>query len=157
MYALSLGLLNIINNMGLTSVLWEIFNKPTMGDVLRELMMFIAPLWIAVIVGVLVGWAWKPKWVNLGCRDLVDASLSKVSNSSSIGLASIPSLNFLKFQLPTCISGVSDDGLQTDAFNDQSTINSDCRFVSFYSILLNFMAPFGYIYIFIPNYGPLIW
>ncbi|KAJ0104704.1 hypothetical protein Patl1_17387 [Pistacia atlantica] len=112
--------------MGLTSVLWEIFNKPTMGDVLRELIMFIAPLWIAVIVGVLVGWAWKPKWVNLGCRDLVDASLSKVSNSSSIGLASIPSLNFLKFQLPTCMSGVSDDGLQTDAFNNQSTINPDC-------------------------------
>ncbi|XP_031259084.1 uncharacterized protein LOC116117195 [Pistacia vera] len=112
--------------MGLTSVLWEIFNKPTMGDVLRELIMFIAPLWIAVIVGVLVGWAWKPKWVNLGCRDLVDASLSKDSNSSSIGLASIPSLNFLKFQLPTCMSGVSDDGLQTDAFNNQSTINPDC-------------------------------
>ncbi|XP_031251746.1 uncharacterized protein LOC116109666 isoform X1 [Pistacia vera] len=111
--------------MGLTSVLWEIFNKSTMGDVLRELIMFIAPLWIVVIVGILVGWAWKPKWINLGCRDLVDASLSKVSNSSSIGLASIPSLNFLKFQFPTCISGVSDDGLQTNNFNNQSTISSD--------------------------------
>ncbi|XP_044486285.1 uncharacterized protein LOC123211549 [Mangifera indica] len=107
--------------MGFTSVLWEIFNKPTMADVLREMMMFIAPLWISVILGVLVGWAWKPKWVNFDCRDLVDASLSKVSNSSSIGLASIPSLNFLKFQLPTCIFGVSDD----DAFIDQATINSD--------------------------------
>ncbi|XP_044476782.1 uncharacterized protein LOC123204249 [Mangifera indica] len=112
--------------MGLASVLWEIFNKPTAGDVVRELFMLIAPLWIAVIVGVLVGWAWKPKWVNLDYRDLVDASLSKVANSSSIGFASIPSLDFLKFQLPTCISGVSDDGLKSDAFNDQPTINSDC-------------------------------
>ncbi|KAJ0101805.1 hypothetical protein Patl1_04411 [Pistacia atlantica] len=101
------------NNMGLTSVLWEIFNKPTMAH--RRC---------------LVGWAWKPKWINLGCRDLVDASLSKVSNSSSIGLASIPSLNFLKFQFPTCIFGVSDDGLKTNAFNNQSTISSDCRFCS---------------------------
>ncbi|RDY14303.1 StAR-related lipid transfer protein 7, mitochondrial, partial [Mucuna pruriens] len=31
-------------------------------DFITDLAMFITPLWIAVIVGVVVGWAWKPKW-----------------------------------------------------------------------------------------------
>ncbi|XP_045810379.1 uncharacterized protein LOC123904802 isoform X3 [Trifolium pratense] len=31
-------------------------------DILANLVTFIAPLWIAVIFGVVVGWAWKPKW-----------------------------------------------------------------------------------------------
>ncbi|KEH42916.1 putative START-like domain-containing protein [Medicago truncatula] len=31
-------------------------------DILGNLVTFIAPLWIAVIFGVVVGWAWKPKW-----------------------------------------------------------------------------------------------
>ncbi|XP_004495515.1 uncharacterized protein [Cicer arietinum] len=31
-------------------------------DIIGSLVTFIAPLWIAVIFGVVVGWAWKPKW-----------------------------------------------------------------------------------------------
>ncbi|GAU29731.1 hypothetical protein TSUD_392190 [Trifolium subterraneum] len=31
-------------------------------NILGNLVTFIAPLWIAVIFGVVVGWAWKPKW-----------------------------------------------------------------------------------------------
>lgn len=31
-------------------------------DILGNVFGFIAPLWIAVIFGVVVGWAWKPKW-----------------------------------------------------------------------------------------------
>ncbi|KAK3228202.1 hypothetical protein Dsin_008064 [Dipteronia sinensis] len=113
--------------MGLASVLLEILSKPTMGDVLSELMMFMAPLWVAVIVGVLVGWAWKPKWADLACRDLMDSFASKDSNSSSsVGFGSIPSLNFLKFQLPTCISGGSDDGVQRNSFDVSPPINSNC-------------------------------
>lgn len=117
--------------MGLASVLLEIFSKPSMGDVLSELMMFIAPLWIAVFVGVLVGWAWKPKWANLGCRDLMDSSVSKEStNASSSCFSSIPTFNFVKFQLPACISGVSDDGIQRETFYVPPTTSSDCRFVA---------------------------
>ncbi|KAL5764351.1 hypothetical protein ACOSQ2_016945 [Xanthoceras sorbifolium] len=113
--------------MGLASILLEILSRPNMGDVLSELMMFMAPLWVAVIVGVLVGWTWKPKWANLACRDLMDSFPFKDSNSSSsVGFGSIPSLNFLKFQLPTCISWVSDDGVQRDSFDAPPPINSNC-------------------------------
>ncbi|XVF12834.1 hypothetical protein REPUB_Repub08aG0154300 [Reevesia pubescens] len=116
--------------MGLVSVFLEILRKPTIGDVLSELMMFIAPLWVAVIVGVLVGWAWKPKWANLGREMLLDCSGSKdstpaSSESSSTGFGSFPSLNLTKFQLP-CISWITDDWTQKDSFSLPPTLNSNC-------------------------------
>ncbi|OMP02775.1 hypothetical protein COLO4_10831 [Corchorus olitorius] len=117
--------------MGLVSVFLEILRKPTIGDVLSELMMFIAPIWVAVIVGVLVGWAWKPKWANLSREMLVDCSGSKdsapsSSESSSKGFGSISSLNLVKFQLPSCISWITDDGAQKDSFSPPPTVDSDC-------------------------------
>ncbi|KAJ1404013.1 START-like domain superfamily [Sesbania bispinosa] len=40
-----------------------ILQRPTtVVDIFGDLMVFITPLWIAVIFGVVVGWAWKPKW-----------------------------------------------------------------------------------------------
>ena len=130
--------------MGLVSVLLEILRKPTFGDVLSELVMFIAPLWVAVIVGVLVGWAWKPKWANLGRKMLIDCSGSKdstpVSESSSTGFGSISSLNLIKFQLPSCISWISDDGAQKDSFSLPPTLHSNCRYatlsIAFYICLI---------------------
>ncbi|KAG1354070.1 stAR-related lipid transfer protein 7, mitochondrial-like [Cocos nucifera] len=40
----------------------EILRKPTVGDVVTELALFATPLWIAVLVGLFVGWAWRPRW-----------------------------------------------------------------------------------------------
>ncbi|XWS48715.1 hypothetical protein CRYUN_Cryun13aG0100300 [Craigia yunnanensis] len=117
--------------MGLVSVFLEILRKPTIGDALSELMMFIAPLWVAVIVGVLVGWSWKPKWANLGREMLMDCSGSKdstpaSSESSSTGFGSILSLNSIKFQLPSCTSWITDDGAQKDSFSFPPTLDSSC-------------------------------
>ncbi|XWS61495.1 hypothetical protein CRYUN_Cryun07bG0130600 [Craigia yunnanensis] len=117
--------------MGLVSVFLEILRKPTIGDALSELMMFVAPLWVAVIVGVLVGWAWKPKWANLGREMLMDCSGSKdstpaSSESSSAGFCSISSLNSIKFQLPSCTSWITDDGAQKDSFSLPPTLDSNC-------------------------------
>ncbi|KAK9275566.1 hypothetical protein L1049_022833 [Liquidambar formosana] len=126
--------------MPLVSALWEILQRPTIGDVLGELVLFMATLWIAVIVGVLVGWAWKPKWANLG-RGMLVCSVSKdplqeSSTSSSsdkisqslMGLGSIPSLNSLKLPLPSCISWISDCGVdKEETFSVPPTdMNSDC-------------------------------
>ncbi|XP_022762174.1 uncharacterized protein LOC111308116 [Durio zibethinus] len=117
--------------MGLISVFLEILRKPTIGDVLCELIMFIAPLWVAVIVGVLVGWVWKPKWANLGREMLMDCSGSEnstpaSSECSSTGFGSIPSLNLIKFQLSSCISWISDDGAPKDSFSLPPTLHSNC-------------------------------
>lgn len=102
----------------------EILSRPNMGEVVGELLMFMTPLWVAVIVGVLVGWAWKPKWANLAYRDLIGGS-SKDSDSNS-NSSSVSSLNFLKFQLPSCISGGSDE----DSVVVPASNIANCRFVS---------------------------
>ncbi|KAK6948027.1 START domain [Dillenia turbinata] len=128
--------------MALLSVLLEILQKPSMGDVLAELAMLIAPIWIAVFVGVLVGWSWKPKWANFGivrhkledtspslsvsASDTNNFSSAPSSSATSLGLASISSLNSLKLQMPSCISWVADTSVRDDPFSVPPTLNSDC-------------------------------
>jgi len=54
---------------------------------------FAAPLWIAVFVGLVVGWAWRPRWAaglvdgnignSNGCQSLVRLDSFKACASSS--------------------------------------------------------------------------
>ncbi|WOL04339.1 hypothetical protein Cni_G13060 [Canna indica] len=44
------------------NALLEVLRKPTMADVVAELAILAAPLWIAALVGLLLGWAWRPRW-----------------------------------------------------------------------------------------------
>ncbi|KAL8535654.1 hypothetical protein ACS0TY_011326 [Phlomoides rotata] len=92
--------------MALVSAFLEILQKPTIGDVVTELMVFMAPIWVAVLVGVLVGWAWKPKWVNLKVESL-DSNKSAMMGFPQFS-ASIPSFTSLKRQIPACVSWVPD-------------------------------------------------
>ncbi|KAF2298067.1 hypothetical protein GH714_010846 [Hevea brasiliensis] len=112
--------------MAVWSILLEILKRPTFGDVVIELVMFMIPLWIAVIVGVLVGWAWKPKWANLG-RVMFDSSVSKDSATTVASPASlsISTLNSLKFQLPSFISWVANDGIQKDSSSAPPSLRHD--------------------------------
>lgn len=49
--------------MGLIlDALIEIMSKPSLGSVFMELAPLMAPLGIAVLVGVFLGWAWRPRW-----------------------------------------------------------------------------------------------
>ncbi|KAL3834889.1 hypothetical protein ACJIZ3_009625 [Penstemon smallii] len=94
--------------MALVSVFLEILQRPTIGDMVLELMVFMAPIWIAVVVGVLVGWAWKPKWANLNVDVDFTAKKSEL-------VSSIPNLmNSFKLQVPTCISWISDFGIENE-------------------------------------------
>lgn len=58
----------------------EILKKPTIGDVVSELAIFAAPLWIAVFVGLVVGWSWRPRWA----AGLVDAQMGNSNSGSSL-------------------------------------------------------------------------
>ncbi|XAR70115.1 hypothetical protein NMG60_11026873 [Bertholletia excelsa] len=119
--------------MALVSALFEILQRPTSWDIFTELLMFIAPLWIAVFVGVLVGWAWKPRWAKLS-GDLSDCSALKASPSaspsSSSGLTSspfyVPSLNSLKSQLSSFIYWITSIGFGEGTSSQSSTSNFDC-------------------------------
>ncbi|XP_008785106.2 stAR-related lipid transfer protein 7, mitochondrial-like [Phoenix dactylifera] len=76
-----------------------ILGKPAVGDGVAELALVAAPLWIAVLVGLFVGWAWRPRWAaslvggekaSLGGRRLPPSKTSSVDS--------------LKAQLPSSIS-----------------------------------------------------
>ncbi|KAI3469068.1 hypothetical protein Pfo_025731 [Paulownia fortunei] len=104
--------------MALVAAFLEILQRPTIGDVMFELMVFMAPIWIAVLVGVLVGWAWKPTWANVKV-DFLDSTVNKgESNKLEMAFpkfaASVPSLSSLKLQVPTFISWISDFGLEKE-------------------------------------------
>lgn len=114
--------------MALVSILSEILQRPTIGGVLGELVLFVAPVWIAVIVGVLVGWAWKPKWANLG-KDFSDCpkeNSSESPNSYCVRRSSVPSLDSPKLQLTSFISSVADDGSEKEASLVPPTTSSNC-------------------------------
>lgn len=117
--------------MALLSALLEILRRPTMLDVLSELMLFITPLWLAIIVGLLVGWVWKPKWAkNLtNCSMSKNASPASPTTSVSACFASFPCLNALKFQLPNSVSCFRDDKESPSV--PPAATESDSRFVGF--------------------------
>lgn len=49
----------------LADLLAGVFREPTLAGVARELATLAAPLWLAVLVGLLIGWAWRPRWTGL--------------------------------------------------------------------------------------------
>lgn len=125
--------------MALVAAFLEILQKPTIGDVMLELMVFMTPIWVAVLVGVLVGWAWKPKWVNLKV-DFLDSAANKGETNKSFMLlpqfaASIPSLSSLKRQVPTCISWIPDFALEKENVSSSSVSYLDYRLAAMFLTL----------------------
>ncbi|PIA34897.1 hypothetical protein AQUCO_03700275v1 [Aquilegia coerulea] len=110
--------------MTLVSSLLECLKNQTIGGVVEELVLFVGPLWISLLIGIVIGWVWRPKWVDLG-RDKLGCSVSNHSSSSSsshplsiappsLSFGSIPSLTSLKNQLPNFTSWVSDDVVEKE-------------------------------------------
>lgn len=77
----------------------EILRKPTVGDVVAELALFAAPFWIAVLVGLFVGWAWRPRWAA-GLVGGVEAIVGGRGAPPSV----TSRVDSLKAQLPGSIS-----------------------------------------------------
>ncbi|MED6222367.1 hypothetical protein PIB30_063619 [Stylosanthes scabra] len=85
-----------------------VMEMATALDILSDLFVFIAPIWIAVIVGVVLGWAWKPKWAdNL-------PSIEPTSNSYVIP----------KLRLPSWPAFASTSGPHTDYVSTSSGAGS---------------------------------
>ncbi|KAH9322076.1 hypothetical protein KI387_016715, partial [Taxus chinensis] len=50
-----------------------LFQREAVVDTLLDIVMCAVPVWLAVMIGLVVGWAWKPKWAGLlfvGLRSL---------------------------------------------------------------------------------------
>lgn len=46
---------------------YQIFRKPALVETFVNIVMCLVPLWLAVMIGLLVGWSWKPRWAGLIC------------------------------------------------------------------------------------------
>ncbi|KAK1419191.1 hypothetical protein QVD17_28353 [Tagetes erecta] len=88
--------------MGLIGVLSNVLKGANLFNLLPDVMMFIAPIWVGVVLGVLIGWIWRPNWAISAIKNFT-ISQNKYS--------SIPSLNLLKCQLPGCFFPFSGTGL----------------------------------------------
>ncbi|KAL3524464.1 hypothetical protein ACH5RR_017298 [Cinchona calisaya] len=44
----------------------EILRRPTIGGMMIGMIMLLGPVWIAFLLGIIVGWAWKPRWASFG-------------------------------------------------------------------------------------------
>lgn len=75
--------------MGWTAVI-EILKRSTVGDAFMEVVFFFIPLWVAVLIGLFIGWAWKPKWAFLS-REKFD--IAKVLETASVRLSLTPSFD----------------------------------------------------------------
>ncbi|XP_022738015.1 uncharacterized protein LOC111290801 isoform X1 [Durio zibethinus] len=86
-----------------------------------EMILYLGPLWIAFFVGIILGWAWKPKWASQGTPKLscalsksLELSLPSSPSKSPISplksFGSAPCLSSLKMQSQTSESWVINDG-----------------------------------------------
>ncbi|GLT48310.1 hypothetical protein SLA2020_219420 [Shorea laevis] len=82
--------------MALIEALRGIFQKSTKGEVCLEILEFLGPVCFAFLVGLIIGWVWKPKWAILGrhksrCEVSKSLNLSSPFSSSSSSSPSSPS------------------------------------------------------------------
>lgn len=102
------------------------------------MILFLGPIWVAFLAGVVVGWVWKPKWASLG-REELSCSLAKslewCSLSPPPSKQVFSSLNGSELQPSNPQSMVVDKGLSKSPFSSPppeydtcssaSTINED--------------------------------
>ncbi|CAH1453502.1 unnamed protein product [Lactuca virosa] len=111
--------------MDLVGAMLKILQGPNLWNVLPDLMMFMLPLWTAVLFGVLVGWVWRPRWANSAINNLSTTCLPPKNYSSIDIVSSIPSFNSLKSQLPSCLFPFSDGSPEVSSSEPASVSFSD--------------------------------
>lgn len=67
--------------MALVEAFLEILRRPTIWAIIIGMIQVLGPVWIAFILGIMVGWAWKPRWACLGNCKLEFSAPSSPSSS----------------------------------------------------------------------------
>lgn len=55
----------------LYSGLVDLMRKPVVAETLLDILLCAVPIWMAVMIGLVIGWSWRPRWTGLlflGCR-----------------------------------------------------------------------------------------
>ncbi|KAL0367102.1 UNVERIFIED_CONTAM: hypothetical protein Sradi_3600300 [Sesamum radiatum] len=43
----------------------EFFNSPALMEAFVDILVCAVPIWVAVMIGLLIGWSWRPRWTGL--------------------------------------------------------------------------------------------
>ncbi|GAB4858609.1 hypothetical protein Ancab_010083 [Ancistrocladus abbreviatus] len=120
--------------MALLEAFWSTLERPPMRRIVIETVLFVIPVWTAFLVGLIVGWAWRPSWANLD-RSKFDYLVSKIFSaplSLSKPLVPPPSTAFTSTRSPdskktsssSCSSLVEDGRMSTiDAVSSELKIS----------------------------------
>ncbi|KAI3471263.1 hypothetical protein Pfo_027926 [Paulownia fortunei] len=100
--------------MALVEAFLEILRRPTIWAMIIGMIQFLGPVWIAFFLGIMVGWAWKPRWASLGnCKFEFSApsSPSALVPAPVKGFGSTQILDSCKVRTRSFGSCVLDNGL----------------------------------------------
>ncbi|KAL3650597.1 hypothetical protein CASFOL_007000 [Castilleja foliolosa] len=118
--------------MALVEAFMEILKRPSIWAMILGLIKFIGPVWIAFFVGVIAGWAWKPRWASLGNCKFDFSAPSSPSASISISDAraeksfgSIRNSDYCNTRTAILNSSLMGNGLRkADAGDDDNAVCS---------------------------------
>ncbi|KAK6145985.1 hypothetical protein DH2020_019854 [Rehmannia glutinosa] len=51
--------------IGLNNNALEFFNYPAVMEAFVDILVCAVPIWLAVMIGLLIGWSWRPRWTGL--------------------------------------------------------------------------------------------
>ncbi|KAJ6867952.1 hypothetical protein NC651_033098 [Populus alba x Populus x berolinensis] len=76
------GFVSLCDVLALIEALYEVLENPySMLGVCTEMVGLLGPLWVAFLIGLVLGWSWKPKWVTRE-SDKLTCCVSKILDSS---------------------------------------------------------------------------
>lgn len=47
------------------SYIMQILKKPSFTETFVDILLCAVPIWLAVMIGLLIGWSWRPRWTGL--------------------------------------------------------------------------------------------
>ncbi|KAL0340926.1 UNVERIFIED_CONTAM: hypothetical protein Sradi_4609400 [Sesamum radiatum] len=100
--------------MALVEAFLEILKRPTIWAMIIGMIQFLGPIWVAFLVGIMVGWVWKPRWASLGnCKFEFSAPSSPAALAPSPvqGFGSTQSLDSCKAKVVSFGSCASDNAM----------------------------------------------
>ncbi|OMO53594.1 putative phosphatidylcholine transfer protein [Corchorus olitorius] len=45
--------------------LMEFLKKPTITETFIDILLCVVPIWLAVMIELVIGWSWRPRWTSL--------------------------------------------------------------------------------------------
>jgi len=73
----------------------EFLRRPSIAETFVDILLCAVPIWVAVMIGLVIGWSWRPRWtgllINQQLISLIPQSLSRFPLSLNLSLCALAS------------------------------------------------------------------